>query len=77
MSDLEKVNGHRPAGLLPMPFAAALSSPEEAAKLPFDVGAALSAGGRAHAGNSGDAFTPPLLGKGGRWVGVGVGANGR
>jgi len=62
MSDLEKVNGHRPTGLLPMPFSAALSSPSEAAKLPFDVGMALSAVVRLHAEIPADGYTAPVLG---------------
>jgi S1-C subfamily serine protease len=62
MSDLEKVNGHRPTGLLPMAFAAALSSPAEAAKLPFDVDAALSAVVQLHAEISADGYTAPFLG---------------
>lgn len=62
MSDLEKVNGHQPKGLLPMAFAAALSSPAEAAKLPFDVGAALSAVVQLHAEIPADGYTAPFLG---------------
>jgi S1-C subfamily serine protease len=60
--NLEKVNGHRPTGLLPMAFAAALSSPAEASKLPFDVGAALSAVVQLHAEIPADGYTAPFLG---------------
>ena len=62
MSDLEKVNGHHPKGLLPMTFAAALISSAEAAKLPFDVDAALSAVVQLHAEIPADGYTAPFLG---------------
>ena len=62
MSDLEKVNGHQPKGLLPMTFAAALTSSAEAAKLPFDVNAALSAVVQLHAEIPADGYTAPFLG---------------
>ncbi len=62
MSDLEKVNGHRSKGLLPMAFAAALSSPAKSAKLPFDVAAALSAVVQLHAEIPADGYTAPFLG---------------
>ncbi len=61
MSDLEKVNGHHPKGL-PMAFAAALSSSVEAAKLPFDVDAALDAVVELHAEIPADGYTAPFLG---------------
>ncbi|MDP6691451.1 MAG: S1C family serine protease [Alphaproteobacteria bacterium] len=61
MSDLEKVNGHHPKGL-PMAFAAALSSSAEAAKLPFDVDAALNAVVELHAEIPADGYTAPFLG---------------
>ena len=61
MSDLEKVNGHHPKGL-PMAFAAALSATEEAAMLPFDVDAALSAVVELHAEIPADGYTAPFLG---------------
>lgn len=59
---LEKINGHQPKGLLPMAFAAALSSPAEAAELPFDVDAALSAVVQLHAEIPADGYTAPFLG---------------
>ena len=62
MSDLEKVNGHQPKGLLPMAFAAALSSSAEAAKLPFDVDAAISSVVQLHAEIPADGYTAPFLG---------------
>lgn len=62
MSDLEKVNGHKPKGLMPMAFATALSSPAAAAKLPFDIDAVLSAVVHLHAEVPADGYTAPLLG---------------
>jgi len=62
MSDLEKVNGHHAKDLLPSSFAAALTSPGEAAKLPFDVEHALAAVVRLHAEVPEDGYTAPFLG---------------
>jgi len=62
MSDLDKVNGHQPTGLLPMAFAAALTSSADAAKLPFDLDAALSSVVQLHADIPADGYTAPFLG---------------
>jgi len=62
MSDLEKVNGHQPKGLLPTTFSEALTSSAEAEKLPFDVDAALSAVVQLHAEIPADGYTAPFLG---------------
>jgi len=62
MSDLEKVNGHHAKDMLPATFAAALSSPSEAAKLPFDVERALAAVVRLHGEVPEDGYTAPFLG---------------
>ena len=60
--DLDKVNGHHAKELLSLPFAAALSGGEKAAKLPFDVDVAVGAVVRLHAEVPADGYTAPFLG---------------
>ena len=63
MSDEKRVNGHRPKGLLPLAFAAALSSGSSFADdLDFDVDAVLAGVVRLHAEIPADGYTAPMLG---------------
>jgi S1-C subfamily serine protease len=61
-ANLEKVNGHHAKEILALPFAAALSGEKDAAKLPFDVDAALGSVLRLHAEIPEDGYTAPFLG---------------
>ena len=63
MSDEKRVNGHRPKGLLPLAFAASLSSGSSFAEdVDFDVEAVLSGVVRLHAEIAADGYTAPMLG---------------
>lgn len=59
---MDKVNGHHAKELLSLPFAAALSGGENAAKLPFNVDVAVGAVVRLHSEIPADGYTAPFLG---------------
>lgn len=59
----KRINGHRPKGMMPLAFAAALSSESALGEdLDFDVDAVLNGVTRLHAEIPADGYTAPMLG---------------
>ena len=63
MSDEKRLNGHKPKGVLPLAFAAALSSGSAFAEdVDFDLDDVLNGVVRLHAEIPADGYTAPMLG---------------